>query len=104
MAGRFAHGQDWRKAHVGALHDLAPFLARPGLEHVRELLLKLGPRLAIHLLIEIVARKSGQLPQQRVELRFDRADRNEVAARAFVDAVKMCAAVEEIALARLTPS
>ena len=44
------------------------------------------------------------LAQQRVELRFDRADRNEVAAGAFIDAVEMRAAVEEILVAALGPA
>ena len=39
------------------------------------------------------------LAQQRVELRFDRADRNEVSTGAFIDAVEMRAAVEKILLA-----
>src|SRR5664279_3928354 len=94
MIRRLAHGQDRRKADVGTLHDGAPLVARLGLEHVHQFLLERRPCFGVHLLIEAGLRKTGMLPQQRVELRLDRADRNELATRAFIDAVEMRAAVE----------
>ena len=42
--------------------------------------------------------------QQRVELRLDRADRNEMAAGAFIDAIEMRASVEEILVAAFGPA
>jgi hypothetical protein len=44
------------------------------------------------------------LAQQRVKLRLDRADRNEIAASAFIDAVEMRATVEKIPLAAFGPA
>src|SRR5256885_1331027 len=52
----------------------------------------------------VMTKKSGVLPQQCVELRLNRTDRNEVAAGAFIDAVEMGAAVEKIAFSPLGPS
>ncbi|OIQ66162.1 hypothetical protein GALL_522720 [mine drainage metagenome] len=100
----FRHGQDRREADVGALHDLAPLVAGPGPEDVGQLLFQGRPGRAIHLRVESFVRKTGQLPQQRVELRLDRADRNEFAAGALIDAVEVRSAVEEIALAFFGPA
>src|ERR1700682_5282909 len=47
MVRRFAHGQDRREADVGALHDLAPFVAGLGLEDILQLLLQRRPCLPI---------------------------------------------------------
>src|ERR1700733_8358155 len=44
------------------------------------------------------------LPQQGVKLRFDRPDRNEMAAGALIDAVEMRAAVEEVAPSLSAPT
>src|ERR1700687_2360404 len=104
MIGSLAHGQNRREADVAALHDRAPLVAGSGLEDVYQLLFQCGPCLAIHLMIEIGVREARMLMQQRVELRLDRTNRNEFAAGAFVDAVEVRAAVEEIALALLGPS
>jgi hypothetical protein len=50
------------------------------------LLLQRRPRLAVHLRIEIGVGQVGMLAQQqRVELRLDRADRNEGAAGTLID-------------------
>jgi len=54
--------------------------------------------------IETGIGKPRMLAQQRVKLRLDRADRNEVAAGAFINAVEMRATVEEIAFASLYPA
>src|SRR6266550_75253 len=99
MVGRYFHGQNRRKAEVGAFHDLAPIVAGLGLEDSRQLLLECGPGLRIHLRIETGVREPRVLAQQRVELRLDRADRNEPAAGALIDAIEMRAAIEEIAVA-----
>src|SRR4051812_2779494 len=104
MIRRFRHGQDRCEADVGAFHDLAPILARLALEDFRQLFLQRRPCLAVHLRVEIGVGEIGMLAQQRVELRFDRADRNEVAAGAFIDAVEMRAAVEKILVAALGPA
>src|ERR1700693_3511088 len=77
MLGRLLHGQNRRETDVGAFHDLAPLIPRLGLEDVDQSLLERGPRFAIHLGVEVGVRKAGQIAQQRVELRLDRADRNE---------------------------
>ena len=62
------------------------------------------PRLAIHLVIEVRFCQPGELAQQRIELWFDRADRNEVGTGAFIDAVEMRAAIQEIAVAPFGPA
>ena len=102
--GRFRHGQHRREADVGALHDLAPLVARLALEHLRQLFLQRRPGLAVHLRVEVGVGQAGVLAQQRVELRLDRADRDEVAAGAFIDAVEVRAAVEEVLLAPFGPA
>src|SRR5690242_19867089 len=99
MLRRLRHGQNRRKADVGAFHDLAPFLSAPGLEDLNQLLLQLWPRLAIQLGIEAVIGQPSMLTQQGIELRFDRSNRNEITAGTFINAVEMRAAVEEITLA-----
>ena len=104
MLRRFRHGQDRREADVGAFHDLAPVLARLALEHLCQLLLQRRPGLAVHLRVEIGVGEAGVLAQQRVELRLDRADRDEIAAGAFIDAVEMRAAVEEVLVAAFGPA
>src|SRR3954447_18060614 len=99
MMRGLSHGQNRRKADVGAFHDVAPLLARPGFENLEQLLLERGPSLAIHLGIEAVIRQPCKLTQQCIELRLDRANRDEVAAGTFIDTLEMRAAVQEIALA-----
>src|SRR5216683_229345 len=59
MIRRFAHGQDRREADVGALHDLAPFVAGLGLENTFKLLLQRWPCLAVHLMLEVGVGKAG---------------------------------------------
>ena len=103
MFRRFAHGQNRREADVGALHDLAPLLAGLCLEHIDQPSPERRPCLAIHLRVEVGVGKPGVLAQQRIKLRLDRTDRNEVAAGAFIDAVEVRAAVEEIAIAPFDP-
>ena len=104
MLGGFLHGQDRREADVGAFHDLAPFVAALGLEHLDQFFFQRRPGVAIEMRVEAGFRQARALAQQRVELRFDRADRDELAAGAFIDAVKMRAAVEEIGLALIGPA
>ena len=63
-----------------------------------------GPRLSIHLGIEAAVRQARKLAQQGIELRLDRADRDEVTASTLIDAVKVRAAVQKIALAPFGPA
>jgi len=96
MLWRFRHGQDRREADVGALHDLAPVLARLAQKHLCQLSFSAGQALR-----SIWASKSASVSpacwrSKRIELRLDRSDRDEIAAGAFIDAVEMRAAVEEV--------
>src|SRR5476649_1313728 len=95
------HGENRCEADVGAFHDRAPFVARLALEHALEPALELRPRLAIHLRRQRLALQAGLLEQQIVELRLDRADRDELAVLGFVGVVEMRAAVQHVAFARL---
>src|SRR5258708_14930345 len=104
MIRRLFHGQDRREADVGTFHDLAPVVARLGFEDLDQLPLQRWPRLAAQLRIEIALRQPRVLAQQCIKLRLDRADRNEPAAGTFIDAIKMRAAVQKIALALVGPS
>src|SRR5262249_8921027 len=78
MFRRLRHGEDRREADVGAFHDLAPVRARFALEHLGQLLLQRGPGLAVHLRVEVGVGEISMLAQQRIELRLDRTDRDEV--------------------------
>src|SRR6516225_12029785 len=101
MFWRFSHGENRRKADVGALHDLAPFLARLALENLGQRCLQFRPGLAVHLRVESGIREPGVLAQQSVELRLDRSDQDEIAASALVDPVDMRASIEKIPFAPL---
>src|SRR6202012_3001431 len=89
MLRRFTHGQDRREADIGAFHDSAPLLAGLALEDLDQFLAQLWPRLRIHLRVIAGAPQSGMLAQQRVKLRCDGADRDEMAPAACIDAVEM---------------
>src|SRR5579863_10730215 len=104
MPGRLSEGEHRRKADIGAFHDAAPFLAGLGPEDRRELLLENGPGGALHLGIESLVRQAGELAQLRVKLRLDRSDRDEIAAGALIDAVKMRPAIEKVVFAALDPA
>src|SRR5689334_24748875 len=104
MLRRFRHGENRREADVGAFHDLAPVRAALALEDPRQFLLQRRPGLAVHLRVEIGIGQPGMLAQESVELRLDRADRDEIAAGAFIDAVEMRAAVQEILVAAFHPA
>src|ERR1700690_1893043 len=71
MARRLRHAQYGREANVAALHDLAPFFARLGLEQRREFFLQIGPRLAIHPARHLLSLESRPLEQLGVKLRLD---------------------------------
>ena len=80
------------------------FVARLALENFDQRRLQLRPGLAVHLCVESGIREPGMLAQQRVELRLDRSDRDEIAAGAFIDAVEMRAAVKKILITALGPA
>src|SRR5882757_852308 len=101
MLRGFLHGEDGGETDVGALHDGAPFIARLGPEDVLHPALELRPGLAIHLRRQALALEPGLLEQQRVELRLDRAHRDELAVLGLVGAVEMRTAVQHVGLAVL---
>src|SRR5579872_109020 len=104
MSRGFREGEYRREADIAAFHDAAPFLAGLGLEYVRQFLPQRRPSGALHLGVERLIRQAGELPKQRVELRFDRSDGNEMATGASIDAVKMRPPIEEIAFTVLGPA
>src|ERR1700722_17006630 len=101
MLRGFLHGEHGGEADVGALHDGAPFIARLGAEDVLHPALELRPGLAVHLRRQALALEAGLLEQQGVELRLDRAHRDELAVLCLVGAVEVRAAVQHVGLAFL---
>src|SRR5882672_3241391 len=101
MLRGFLHGEHRGEADVGALHDRAPFVARLAAEDASQPALELRPRLAVHLRRQVLALQPGLLEQQLVELRLDRAHRDELAVLGLVGAVEMRAAVQHVGLAVL---
>src|SRR6266550_1105385 len=93
MLRGFLHGEHRGEADVGALHDRAPFVARLAAEDASQPALELRPRLAVHLRRQALALQPGLLEQQLVELRLDRAHRNELAVLGLVGAVEVRPAV-----------
>lgn len=92
---RFLHREDRCEADVGAFHDLAPFVACPGLEDGAQPLLELAPGLAVHLRRQRqLVLQARLLEQQRVELRLDRADADMLAVLRLIGAIEVRAAVE----------
>src|SRR5208283_4292791 len=88
---------------VAALHDLAPFVARPGAKQRLQPLLHRGPRIAIMLIRQLLTLESRQAEQFLVELCFDRSDRNVLAVPGFVNLVEMSARIEEVVAAFVVP-
>src|SRR5437667_7223029 len=86
MLRGLGHGEHRREADVGAFHDRAPFIARLGAEDRLEPALELRPGVAVALRRQALARQSGLLEQLLVELRLDRADRDELAVLGLVGA------------------
>ncbi len=84
-------------------HDRAPFVARPGQEQGGELLLERTPLARVHLQVEGGIGQLRLLAQQRVELRFDRADRDVLAVGAFIGVIEMRAGIEQVDPALVAP-
>src|SRR3546814_2757439 len=77
---RFFERQDGREADVGHLHDRAPFVAGLRCEQCGQPILERPPLPRVHLRVEGgVAVEPRLFAQQRIELRLDRSDRDELA-------------------------
>src|SRR3546814_16575778 len=82
---RFFERQDGREADVGHLHDRTPFVAGLRCEQCGQPILERPPLPRVHLRVEGgVAVEPRLFAQQRIELRLERSDRDELAAGAGV--------------------
>ena len=74
---RFRHGEHRSKTDVGVFHDGAPLISRFREEKFGQSSLQLRPLALVHLPLEVsIVGQPGVFEQQRVELWFDRPDRD----------------------------
>ena len=100
---RFIHGERWRETDVtsgGALH---PFVAPTGLEDCGETFPHCAPGAAIILVGQVGGLQLHASEQVRVEMRFDRANRDILAVGRLIAAIKGRAAVDDVVRPLIRP-
>ena len=88
MPSRLGEGQRRRETDVAAFEQRAPFRARPAHEEFAEASLQRRPFAHVVLRLRIDVGKAELFEEQRIELRFERADRHVAAVGAEIGVVE----------------